>query len=273
MISSSLMIIRGRNSGLHTVSLSRQSFTSSRNICSLEWPSSTGRLYLVQPVQRQLQRVQEPAFPCPVDSVLRVPAGPAVVGPVFDFEVLRVDGLIARLHGRAVLVEMGGHLAFLSRRGRLCGASGILNAAGDWTAFSEVIRLRPLGRMLFRAAAGVKGGFIVAAIGHLRVPCKVVVVTEIYVFDYYYDSGHSQLPIRKLSPKSGQRKTAGVSPAAIVSWVRCPVQSESNLTRLSTNSSRMLPVGPFRCLAMMISAKFLGYSWPGRVCSHSSRVV
>ena len=29
------------------------------------------------------------------------------------------------------------------------------------------------------------------------------------------------------------------------------------------NSKRMLPVGPFRCFAMMISAMFFGYSWPG----------
>ena len=38
------------------------------------------------------------------------------------------------------------------------------------------------------------------------------------------------------------------------------------------NSKRMLPVGPFRCFAMMISAMFFGYSWSGCSWSHSSSV-
>ena len=132
--------------------------------------------------------------------------------------------------------------------------------------------MRPLGRMLFRVAAGVKGGFIVAAIGHLRVPSNLVVVTNIYLFDYYYDSGHSQLPIgspRLVRSKKNRRCFTGGHCES--GWVAG--YKDSNLTRLSTNSSRMLPVGPFRCLATMISARFLGYSCPGRVCSHSSRVV
>ena len=47
-------------------------------------------------------------------------------------------------------------------------------------------------------------------------------------------------------------------PAAFPLWGECPGQTESNRTRLSMNSKRMLPVGPFRCFAMMISAMFFG---------------
>ena len=206
MISSSVMIISGRNSGLHTVSRSRQSFTRSRNICSLELAQFPGRLYLVQPVQRQLQRVQEPAFPCPVDSVLRVPAGPAVVGPAFNGEVLRVYRLIARLHGRAVLVEVGCHIACLSRRGRLCGASGssercrgldgVLGWSSGCVCLAGCYFALPQGS---RAALSWRPLVISECLVKLSSSHK-----DIYISDYYYDSGHSQMPTG--SPRPGRSK-------------------------------------------------------------------
>ena len=70
-----------------------------------------------------------------------------------------------------------------------------------------------------------------------------------------------------------KRKAAGDSPAAVLfqgGWLN---QTDSNRTRLSMNSRRMLPVGPFRCLAMMISAMFFGYSCSGCIWFHSSSVV
>ena len=47
---------------------------------------------------------------------------------------------------------------------------------------------------------------------------------------------------------------------------------DSNRTRLSRKYRDTLPVGPLRCLATMISARFLGYWRPGKCCSHSSSV-
>ena len=59
------------------------------------------------------------------------------------------------------------------------------------------------------------------------------------------------------------KKAAGGSPAAFLLWGESRDQTESKRTRLSMNLRRMLPVGPFRCFAMMISAMFFGYSRPG----------
>ena len=48
--------------------------------------------------------------------------------------------------------------------------------------------------------------------------------------------------------------------------------SDSNRTRLSRKYRDTLPVGPLRCLATMISARFLGYWRLGKCCSQSSSV-
>ena len=97
--------------------------------------------------------------------------------------------------------------------------------------------------------------------GHFRMTSKVVVI-YIYIYYYYYDSGHFQMAYGRV-PRGQQKKAAGASPAAFFCQGEYPGQTESKRTRLSMNSRRMLPVGPFRCFAMMISAMFFGYSWPG----------
>ena len=82
------------------------------------------------------------------------------------------------------------------------------------------------------------------------------------MYYYYYDSGHFPVVYGRV-PRGQQKKAAGEAPAAFLLWGESPDQTESKRTRLSMNFRRMLPVGPLRCLAMMISAMFFGYSWPG----------
>ena len=110
--------------------------------------------------------------------------------------------------------------------------------------------------------------------GHLIVTIEVVVVVNIYIYYYYYyDSGHFQVAFGLGCRGAEQRKAAGGPPAAFLLWGEYPDQTESNRTRLSMNFRRMLPVGPFRCFAMIISAMFFGYSWSGCIWSHSSSVT
>ena len=99
---------------------------------------------------------------------------------------------------------------------------------------------------------------------YFRETTIVVVVFREISLSYDYDGGLFQVGYGMGSRGPTKKKAAGESPAAFLVWCKCPNQIESNLTRLSMNSRRMLPVGPFLCLAMMISAMFLGYSWPGR---------
>ena len=94
---------------------------------------------------------------------------------------------------------------------------------------------------------------------------------------YYYVNGHLKVTDRSPPPKGNaaghcrrrwlQGATWGPGQPAMAR------DTGSNLTRWSRNSSRMLPVGPLRFLATMISAMLRGYSWPGWVCDHSSSVV
>ena len=100
-----------------------------------------------------------------------------------------------------------------------------------------------------------------------------VVVINTYIYYYYYDSGHmgvtsagTKLDCRK---KKGRRR---VSAASLIENERDYLM-DSKRTRLSMNWSCTLPVGPVRCLAMIISAMFLGYSSPGCIWAHSSSVV
>ena len=108
---------------------------------------------------------------------------------------------------------------------------------------------------------------------HFRVTVKVVVVVvvvviiDIYLYDYYYyyyyDSGHFQVAFGMGCQGPEKVRPPVVHRRPYCCGVNTRDQTESNRTRLSMNSRRMLPVGPFRCFAMMISAMFFGYSWPG----------
>ena len=83
------------------------------------------------------------------------------------------------------------------------------------------------------------------------------------MYYYYYDSGHFQVGFGMGCPGPEKEKPPVINRRPLLLWGEYPDQTESNRTRLSMNFRRMLPVGPFRCFAMMISAMFFGYSWPG----------
>ena len=84
-----------------------------------------------------------------------------------------------------------------------------------------------------------------------------------YYYYYYYDSGHFQVGFGMGCPGPEKESRRCFTGGFLLLWGESPDQTESKRTRLSMNFRRMLPVGPFRCFAMMISAMFFGYSWPG----------
>ena len=104
-----VMISRGRNPGSETISGSPQSRIRSRNTWSLERPQVNGRLDLVQAVERRLQSVVETTGPGCLFDLLDIPAGRAIVHPIFEVESLGVQHRIAVIHHGTVIVEMGRH--------------------------------------------------------------------------------------------------------------------------------------------------------------------
>lgn len=69
--------------------------------------------------------------------------------------------------------------------------------------------------MVFSIVAEVKGSFATASIGHFEVPDNLLVVTKIYMFDYYYDSGHSHLPIGSRRPVRSKKIASYVSSSRV----------------------------------------------------------